>query len=133
MNPAGCLTSIQSVLTKLRKERRIDLFQAYVRGPRFREHFAHLPPEHVEACIIALERTRKACRLPAAPKPIGTGQLSWTMPLKAKLGRAYAKFGPKAHVAVAAEMKLTVGQVRLAKRRYLDSQCAEAISLPLAA
>lgn len=131
MTPQGSLSAIQADLAKLGKARRIDRFQAYLRGQRFRDLFALLPPGRIEACVRRIERTRKACKLPAAPKPIGRSQLSWTPPLKAKLARAYVKFGLRAHVPVAAEMGLSVGQVRLAKRRFIDSQAAA--PLPIAA
>ena len=127
---SSCLASIQNDLTKLRKQRRIDLFQEYLKSQRFRSLFAQLPPDKIEACIIGVERARKSCRLPAPPKPIGQERLTWSPALKAKLGRAYARFGPKAHVAVAAEMGLSVGQARLAKRRFLDLPSA---AWPLAA
>ena len=124
MTPAGSMTAIQNDLAKLSKERRIDRLQAYLRSPRFRELLLILPPESIERCMKLVARIRASCKLPARPKPIGQSRFRWTPPLKAKLAATYAKFGPTAHVPVAAEMGLTEGQVRLAKRRFLDNQAA---------
>lgn len=130
MTPAGCLAAIQNDLVKLARERRIDRLQAYLRGQRFRSLLVMLPSERIDACMCMVERTRRSCKLPAKAKPIGQGRVRWTAPMKAKLARAYAKFGPTAHIPVAAEMGMSPGQVRQAKRTYLDTQVT---LLPLAA
>ncbi len=122
MTPTGCLVTIQNDLAKLGKARRIDRLQAYLKTERFRAMFMCVPPDRLEALVRHIARTRKACKLPAKPKPIGSGRIKWTPALKARLASLYATFGPTAHVPVAAEMGLSPGQVRLAKRTFLDNQ-----------
>ena len=128
MSPA--LAMIVADLRKLKKQRRTDLFQAYMQSQKFRDQLGRLAPEHLETCFMSVARVRAACKLPTPAKPIGQGHIRWTPELKAKLARAYTRFGPTAHVAVAAEMGLSEGQARLAKRRFLDLPSA---ALPLAA
>jgi hypothetical protein len=133
MTPLGHFTSLNKAIVKLARDGDLAAFQSFMIG-RFRDELPKVDPSRVLPTLEAVNRAKAAIerrtRLPAKPKRIPrkgkkAPGIDWTgnPALRARLASLYAKFGdgPGAHKAVAAEMGISVGQARLAKRRHLDA------------
>lgn len=132
MTPQGHYTILTMELKALTRVGDLTAFGTYL-GGSFRDHIGHVAPAKVSFVLAAVERAKAACtartRLPAKPKPCTAkgAKLDWAgnPALRARLAHLYAKHGPTNHAAVAATLRMSVGQVRLAKRRFIDAAATQ--------
>lgn len=130
MTPQGHYAVITKGLARLARTADLPALNLYLGGP-FRAHIASVEPGKIGSVLAAVERAKAACttrtRLPVPAKPISRhtkkAPVDWkgNPALRARLAHLYAKHGPTNYRAVAADMRMSIGQVRLAKRRFIDA------------
>lgn len=137
MTPRGHFISLNKAIVKLARHGDLPTFHAFMIN-RFRVELPLVDKERVLPAIEAAARAKKAIerrtKLPAKPKSIPrhgkkARGINWvgSPALRATLANLYARYGegPSAHKKVAADMRITVGQARLAKRRYVDADTTQ--------